>query len=347
MRRPPPTASTATTASHSWTGRRSQTAGTALPDDGLMHLPHRHPSARPSRRALIPPARAACLAVALVLALAGCAGEGAASDPDTAAPAPTSPAPTAASSSSIPAAGPQPPGVETIEIEGSLDHVHGIVVTDEGTLLLGTHTGVAALTTDGTLTRVGDGRDDHMGMTGIPGTSRLVSSGHPGPASTLPNPVGLLSSDDGGRTWTPVSLVGAVDFHALATDGTRVVGFGRPAGLLVSDDAGASFEAGAPIAAAALAFGGEALYATTADGVQRSSDGGRTFAAVPDAPPLVLLAAGVDGSLWGVDTAGTAWRSVHGEDWEQRGTAGPVEALGVDDLDTAYAVEGQRLHVLT
>lgn len=314
-----------------------------------MHPPLRRPSARQRLLLLAPRAGVAGLAAALVLALAGCAGGGAASAPDiTAAPAPTSPAPTAASSSSnaVPA-DPQPPGVETIEIEGALDHVHGIVVTDEGTLLLGTHTGVAALTTDGTLTRVGDGRDDHMGMSGIPGTSRLVSSGHPGPGSALPNPVGLLTSDDGGRTWRPVSLTGAVDFHALATDGTRVVGFDGRAGLLVSDDAGASFEAGAPIAAAALAFGDEALYATTADGVQRSTDGGRTFSVVPDAPPLVLLAVGVDGSLWGVDTAGTAWRSADGEDWEQGGNVGPVEALGVDDLDTAYAIEGHRLHVLS
>jgi hypothetical protein len=237
--------------------------------------------------------------------------------------------------------------VLAVPLDPALDHVHGLVATGDGSLLAGTHSGVVTITTAGAVSRVGQAADDLMGMSGIAGTDELVSSGHPGTGSDLPNPLGLIASDDGGTTWEAVSLTGEVDFHALATDGDLLVGFDGRVGLLVSTDDGATFTSGAQIAPAALAITPDGVWATTAQGVQRSTDGGATFTPIAGAPRLVLISAGTDASLWGVDTDGAAWRSPDGTTWEKRGQVGTVEALAALDHTTAYAVTADTLYALT
>ena len=294
------------------------------------------------RRAGSPSSAIAGLVAVVALTAAAC----------TAQPAePTTASPTSEAPSQPPASGdapePAPAGVDQIALSEPLDHVHGLLVAGDGTLRVGTHTGLAAVTTDGTVSRVGTSRDDLMGMTGVPGTDRLASSGHPGAGSALPNPVGLIASDDGGLSWSAVSLTGEVDFHALATDGTVVVGYGGGSRVLTSTDGGETFTPGAAIAPAALAITPGHVWATTADGPQHSTDNGQTFAVVEGAPLLVLIAAGADASLWGVDTEGVAWRSSDGTTWERRATVGPVDALTVADHATAYAMTATTLLALT
>ncbi|MCK0093467.1 F510_1955 family glycosylhydrolase [Rhodococcus pyridinivorans] len=228
----------------------------------------------------------------------------------------------------------------------ALDHLHGLHLDADGVVLAGTHSGLVEIAADGRTTRVGVSDDDFMGLTGAPGTDRLFASGHPGPSSSAPNPLGLIDSLDGGRTWTPKSLTGEVDFHALATDGALLVGFDGTTGLLTSTDGGSSWTPGAPMGAAALAVTDTGVWATTTAGLQHSTDGARTFTLVPDAPRLALLSAASDGSLWGVDTGGTAWRSRTGESWEQHAVVGPVEAVLAVDFDTAYAATAQTLYPL-
>lgn len=60
---------------------------------------------------------------------------------------------------------------------------------------------------------------------------------------------------------------------------------------------------------------------------------------VPRAPQLTLLCAAQDGSLWGIDTAGTKLHSRTGQSWEQHALVGPVEAVLAVDFDTAYAAK--------
>ncbi|MEE2062227.1 F510_1955 family glycosylhydrolase [Rhodococcus zopfii] len=231
-------------------------------------------------------------------------------------------------------------------LEPALDHLHGLHLDSGGAVLAGTHTGLVEIADSGRTSRVGVSDDDFMGLTGAPGTDRLFASGHPGPSSSAPNPLGLIDSADGGRTWIPKSLTGEVDFHALATDGELLVGFDGVTGLLVSTDGGSSWTAGAPMAAAALAVTDAGVWAATTAGLQHSTDAGHTFTVVPDAPPLALLSAARDGSLWGIDTTGTAWRSRTGQAWEQHAVVGPVEAVLAVDFDTAYAATAQMLYPL-
>ncbi|MBF6097704.1 exo-alpha-sialidase [Nocardia cyriacigeorgica] len=275
-------------------------------------------SLRPWVRALAP--------VLALSVLAGCSTDQTA----------TTPVPTTPVSASVPG----------VELTPPLDHLHGMHLAADGTILAGTHTGLFALAADGTTTRVGASDDDFMGLTGAPGTDHLFASGHPGPSSTAPNPLGLTESTDAGRSWTPKSLTGEVDFHALATDGQLLVGFDGVTGLLTSTDAGATWTTAATIGAAALAITDAGVWAATAGGLQHSTNAGRSFTTVPDAPRLALLSPANDGSLWGIDTTGTAWRSHTGQTWEQRATVGPAEAILAIDFGTAYASTAQTLYPL-
>ena len=89
------------------------------------------------------------------------------------------------------------------------------------------------------------------------------------------------------------------------------------------------------------------VWATTPDGLQHSTDDAQTFTTVPDAPALALLAAAPDGTLWGIDTADTVWRSPDGTHWEQRSTINSVNALVARNAENAYAANEQLLYTLS
>lgn len=215
-------------------------------------------------------------------------------------------------------------------------------------MLAGTHTGLFVLDPDGATTRIGDADDDFMGLAGEPGTDHLYASGHPGPSNTAPNPLGLIDSADGGQSWETKSLSGEVDFHALATDGHILAGFDTTNGIRTSTDSGVSWTDGIEIVARALAITDEGIWATTAGGLQLSTDAGRTFTSVPAAPELLLISAAEDGTLWGIDTGGATWRkNVNDDEWQQGPVVGGVEAIVAADQDTAYAADGQSLHTIT
>lgn len=247
----------------------------------------------------------------------------------------SSPAPTGG------AAAPPP-----VEFTSSLAHVHGLHVDADGTVLAGSHTGLFAIGSDGNLSRVGSSDDDFMGLSGVPATDILFTSGHPGESSAAANPLGLRSSNDGGLSWSDRSLEGQVDFHALTADERILIGFDGSTGLLVSADRGSTWSPGAAVLTASLAITNSGVWAVTPDGLQHSTDTARTFSPVAGAPNLVLLA-GAGDALWGIDTDGYAWRSRNGTDWQQRSATDSVEALTAIGYDTAYAASPQGLYTLT
>jgi len=239
------------------------------------------------------------------------------------------------------------PAASSIVLDPALSHLHGLHVTAAGTLVAGTHTGLFAIDpTTGATSRVGDSDDDFMGLTGIAGTDTLYASGHPGRSSSAPNPLGLRASIDGGRTWAQKSLLGQVDFHALAADGDILVGFDGTTGLRVSSDGGTTWSPGAAMAARSLATTPTGVWAVTAGGLVRSADGARSFTPVPDAPPLVMIA-GAPQALWGIDDTGYAWHSRDGEAWQQSSYVGSADALVAVDETTAYAVTDTVLRLLS
>lgn len=251
-----------------------------------------------------------------------------------------------AAGTSNPTDGPSQPAVQRVPLGEPITHVHGLMVDESGALRAGTHEGVRVITPDGKVDAVGP-QDDLMGMTGEPKTMRMVSSGHPGRGSTLPNPMGLIRSDDGGRTWESLSLAGEIDFHALATSGDFVVGFDGVTGLITSQDGGKTWDQGAALAPASLAVVGDQVWATTQEGLQHSTDQADTFTTLADAPVLWQIAAGPDGSLWGADADGVAWRSKDGTTWERHEKLPQIQAIAAVDYDTAYAINQTELVALT
>ncbi len=293
---------------------------------------------------------AAALAVTFGLLVAGCGSgtagdDSAASNPPAAATSHASPQPSG-SPTTLSGSQQTEPTLEQVGLSTPIPHIHGAVVDADGSVRAGTHEGVRVITRSGQVRAVGP-RDDLMGMTGQPGTAHLISSGHPGQGSRFPNPVGLIRSEDGGETWTSASLAGEIDFHALATSGDFVVGFDGVSGLVTSQDGGKTWSKAASMAAMSLAAIGDQVWATTPEGLRHSSDKAATFAAVPDAPMLWLVAAGGDGSLWGVDADGMAWRSRDGQTWSKHLQLPEVHAIAVADYTTAYAVGDSALIALT
>jgi photosystem II stability/assembly factor-like uncharacterized protein len=81
------------------------------------------------------------------------------------------------------------------------------------------------------LKAVGAERFDVMGLAVFGET--IFASGHPGKGSKLPNPVGLLRSDNAGKSWKKVSLQGEVDFHFLHAGKSELYGEDAQTGKLM------------------------------------------------------------------------------------------------------------------
>lgn len=256
----------------------------------------------------------AVLVPAAVLALAGCAGPGGTSEDAAAGPV--------------------------------FAHVHGLGVDPaDGAVYVASHDGLFRSGPDG-LVPVGAAGRDLMGFT-IAGPSTFLSSGHPAPDDDLPQPLGLVESRDGGVSWTPLSLTGEVDFHALEAVGGTVYGYDATNGLLrASADGGRSWENRAALEALDITTDPadpDRVLATVAGGVAASTDGGRTFTA-PTGPQLAYLSWGPAGTVHGLDLDSAVFTSSDGGGtWQQVGSGpggGPQAVTATDDALLAATTTG-------
>jgi hypothetical protein len=98
--------------------------------------------------------------------------------------------------------------------EPILHHVHGLAFTpDGGALVVPAHIGLAVYR-DGRWSSAPGPAHDFMGFSVA--KNAIYTSGHPAPGSPLRNPLGLIKSTDGGKTWQQLSLYGEADFHDIA-----------------------------------------------------------------------------------------------------------------------------------
>lgn len=224
---------------------------------------------------------------------------------------------------------PDDPGPQVQVADPGAVHVHGLGVNPaDGALFIASHTGLfRAAPGERTARRVGDRFQDTMGFT-VTGPDRFLGSGHPDGRDRLPPFLGLIRTDDSGRSWKPVSLLGKQDFHVLEAAGRRIYGFGtnfetRAAGLLVSDDAGGNWQKrAAPERLLSLAIDPadpDRVLATGERGVYLSADAGRRWRSISREPGFVawprpagayLLT--LDGRVSSSADAGVSWRPIGG-----------------------------------
>ena len=124
----------------------------------------------------------------------------------------------------------------------------------------------------------------------------MLTSGHPGPNSDLPDPLGLMESKDNGENWESKALLGEVDFHVLTSNesnpnllyGVIQMETGDyKTGIYKSTDKGANWvkldSTGLPedlhgiYTLLSLPTDENVLLAGTNEGVYRSEDGGETW----------------------------------------------------------------------
>ncbi len=195
------------------------------------------------------------------------------------------------------------------------NHIHGVGVNPaDGALYVATHSGLFRVPRGQRQPmRVGDRRQDTMGFT-IAAGDLFLGSGHPDSRDDLPPLLGLIRSEDRGRSWTPVSLLGEADFHVLRASGPTVYGFDATQGrLLASVDAGRTWDQRRPpaplIDLAIDPADPQRLVASGPDGLYTSPDGGRGWNPMRGTRPGLL--AWTD-TLVLVDGDGRSYRSNDG-----------------------------------
>ncbi len=182
--------------------------------------------------------------------------------------------------------------VEKREQAFTFSHIHGMShhPTDSNKIMLASHEGLMEYDKEKKIAHfVGSEKFDLMGYSLIPGSNILITSGHPGEGSSLPNPLGFLWSEDFGQTWVARGLHGMIDFHALTstTDQSKLLGYGSDSNqnvIIESKDQGYTWNVlktnGLPLShddfidLAVSPDNGNIAYAATNQGLFYSNNGG-------------------------------------------------------------------------
>jgi hypothetical protein len=172
-----------------------------------------------------------------------------------------------------------------------IHHVHGLAIDpkDPQVLYVATHEGLLRHVEGRGLEHVGEARSDFMGFTHHPSRPGLMfASGHPHLLDKAMNPLGVIISADGGKTWRPLGLEGQVDLHAMTirkTDGAVLYGWnvmGEPGLYRISASDGKATLIGAKAlgqvyALAAHPTEARTLLAGTGRGLFVSQDEGQSW----------------------------------------------------------------------
>lgn len=189
-----------------------------------------------------------------------------------------------------------------------IEDIHGVGISDDGTTYVATHEGLFSTKDVGNnWNKVGSADDDLMGFQ-LKSDGTMVTSGHPGKKSELPNPIGVLVSNDKGLNWKQVEYVGKIDFHILTSYhhdpsvmyGLNQMGTGQyGAGIYKSFDGGEKWTKVEPkglpgdlmkvYSLLVLPENKNILLAGTEVGVMISKDGGENWAIFDDTRVITAM----------------------------------------------------------
>ena len=242
------------------------------------------------------------------------------------------------------------PDAGRVVSDPGVSHIHGVGINPaDDSVVVATHTGLfRAGPGEARATRVGDRRQDTMGFT-VVGPDRFLGSGHPDARDDLPPLLGLIRSDDAGRNWQPVSLLGEADFHVLRASGRRVYGVNSADGaLMASPDGGRSWEERTPpgplLDLAIDPRDTDRVVVSGERGLAVLRDGGKRWRAL-DAQRVGLLA--WTDALVMVDAAGGVHASTDaGRSFEKVGSlGGQPAALAAHEDQLLAALHDNTVHV--
>jgi hypothetical protein len=224
--------------------------------------------------------------------------------------------------------------------EPGIEHTHGLGVDPaDGVLYAATHFGLLRLE-NGRMTRVANRYQDTMGFE-VVGPGRFLASGHPDFREDNPPLLGLIESTDAGQSWTPLSLRGKADFHAIESAHGSVYAYDSTSETIMVSDDGRTWDHRSELVILDFAVSPEdreLVVATTAGGPVSSTDGGWTWSPLTGAPALAVLS--WDDELVAVSQEGGVHASGdRGRTWSARGhVGGKPEAMTVAALDSGRSM---------